>query len=80
MTGVGEFTNRELAGGVIDTGQAKIFAMAKNGGEIVRFLVVQQGQVVDRTGRENACDLAFDEFSGNRFGSLLRDGDAFSGF
>ena len=53
--------------------------MAADGGEVVRALVVEQRLVVDGAGGEDAGDLAGDEFSGDGFGRLLGDGDAFSG-
>ena len=76
---VGELRDGKLAGGVIDAGQSEHFAMAADGGEVVRALVVQQGEVVDGAGGEDAGDFPFDEFAGFRFGRLLGDGDAFAG-
>jgi hypothetical protein len=54
----GKFGDGELAGCVVDAGDADLLAMAANGGEIVRALVVEEGVVVDRAGGEDACDLA----------------------
>ena len=76
---VGELGDGELAGGVVDAGEAGGFPVAEDGGEVVRALVVEQGVVVDGAGGEDAGDLAVDEFSGDGLGGLLGDGDAFSG-
>ena len=76
---VRELGDGELAGGVIDAGEAGGFPVAEDGGEVVRALVVEQGEVVDRAGGKDAGDFAGDEFSGDGFGGLLGDGDAFVG-
>ncbi len=66
-----------VACGVINAGQADGFSVAENGGEVVWALVVEQREVVDGAGGEDAGDFAFDEFSGFGLGGLLGDGDAF---
>ena len=79
QTEIGELGDGELAGGVVDAGEAGGFPVAADGGEVVRALVVEQRFVVDGAGGEDAGDLAGDEFAGNGLGGLLGDGDALSG-
>ena len=76
---VRELGDGELTGGVIDTGEAGGFPVAEDGGEVVRALVVEQLEIVDGAGGEDAGDLALDEFPGCGIGRLLGDGDAFPG-
>lgn len=80
LSDVGEFGDGELAGGVIDAGEAKGFCILVNGGEVVRAMLVEEVGVIDGASGEDAGDLAFDEFAGFGVGGLLGDGDAESGF
>ena len=79
LGGVGELGDDELAGGVVDGGEAVAGFGFREGGEVVRALVVEEGEIVDGAGGEDAGDLALDEFPGDGLGGLLGDGDAFPG-
>ena len=63
---------------MVDGGEAMALADFREGGEVVGALVVEEGEIVDGAGGKDAGDLAIDEFSGNGFGGLFGDGDAFS--
>ena len=45
-------------------------------GEIVVAGVIEEGEVIDGASGNDLGDLAVDEFSGDRFAGLFRDGDA----
>ena len=79
QSAIGELGDGELAGGVVHHGETDGFPVAADGGEVIRPLVVEQREVIDRAGREDARDLAFDEFAGFRLGRLFGDGNAFAG-
>ena len=72
-----KFRDRELAGGMVDTGEPDGFSMAENGGEVVWALVVEEFEVVDGAGGQNTGNLPGNEFSGDGLGRLLGDGNAF---
>lgn len=65
---------------MVDGGEAVAFADFREGGEVVRTFIVEEGEVVDGAGGEDARDFAFDDFPGLGCGGLLGDGDAFAGF
>ena len=64
---------------MVDGGEAVAGFGFREGGEVVRALVVEEGEIVDGAGGEDAGDLALDEFPGDGLGGLLGDGDAFPG-
>jgi len=80
LGGVGKLGDDELAGGVVDGGEAEGGFIFREGGEVVRALVVEEGEVVYGTSGEDAGDLSINEFPRDRLGSLLGDGDAFPRF
>lgn len=64
---------------MVDGGEAvAVFDFGK-GGEVVGFVIGEEGEVVDGAGGEDAGDFSVDEFPGGGFGGLLGDGDAFPG-
>ena len=78
LGGVRKLGDDELAGGVIDGGKAVAVFDFREGGEVVRALIVEESEVVDGASGEDAGDLALDEFPGNGLGGLLGDGDSFT--
>ncbi len=73
---VAELGDGELAGGVIDAGEAEHFRLEADSGEVVRALLIEQVGVIDGASGEDASDFAFDEFSWLGVGRLFGDGDA----
>lgn len=80
LGGIGKLGDDELAGGVIDGGEAVGFRGFREGGEVVRSLIIKQGEVVDGTCGEDAGDFTLDQLSGNGLGGLFGDGDPFPSF
>jgi hypothetical protein len=78
--GVSEFGDFKLTGGVINVSEAEFFAFAKNGGEVVRPVRVEQREVVDGARTEDLGDGTLDNFSRCGIAGLLGDGDALAAF
>ncbi len=57
-----DFGGAEFAGGDVDVGEACAIAGAMNGGQVVVFVGAEEVRVGCGAGRDDAGDLAFDEF------------------
>ena len=79
LGGVLELGDFELAGGVIDIGEAEFLPLAKHGGEVVRAVRVEQVEVIDRARAEDLRHRPLDDLARCRLRRLLGDGDAFAG-